>query len=132
MQRLCPRDRSVLVEQRVEGLNVDVCAICFGSFFDGIELRRIAGQKDLALKLGDAHGRTDAPLVCCACGDQMHLDTVQGIQLDHCANCLGVWLDAGELDRLAAPSTSPSTAVGHAMALERALRDVAAKLQRSR
>lgn len=131
MHRLCPRDRSVLVEHRIEGLNVDVCPTCLGSFFDGIELRRIAGQKDLALKLGDVHGHADAPLLCCACGERMHLDKVQGVELDHCANCLGVWLDAGEIERLA-HHTGPAAQDPHEDALERTLRGVAVRLHGSR
>ena len=34
----------------------------------------------------------------------------QGIEIDYCPNCRGVWLDRGELDKIIERSASPSTA----------------------
>ena len=41
----------------------------------------------------------------------------QGIEIDYCPSCRGVWLDRGELDRLierAEPPAAPFTAAGTA------------------
>uniref|UniRef100_UPI000B309D21 TFIIB-type zinc ribbon-containing protein n=1 Tax=Algoriphagus resistens TaxID=1750590 RepID=UPI000B309D21 len=35
----------------------------------------------------------------------------QGIEIDYCPNCRGIWLDRGELDKIIERSTSPSGGV---------------------
>ncbi len=40
----------------------------------------------------------------------------QGIEIDYCPSCRGVWLDRGELDRLIALSTAGAAAVPQAPA----------------
>lgn len=102
MQRTCPRDRTPLQQQKVEGVSVDVCPKCSGAFFDADELGRVAGDKELARYLSRVHGKATSPMVCPACGHLMDLDKVGDVEVDHCTSCLGVWLDAGEMDRLAA------------------------------
>ena len=102
MQRTCPRDRSPLQAQKMEGVTVDVCPKCSGAFFDADELGRVTGDKELARYLAQVHGKANSPMVCPACGDLMDLDKVGDVEVDHCTSCLGVWLDAGEMDRLVA------------------------------
>lgn len=41
-------------------------------------------------------------LRCPKCGEQLEESTFQEIQVDRCTGCQGVWLDAGELERLTA------------------------------
>lgn len=101
MQRTCPRDRSLLAQQKLDGVTVDVCPTCSGAFFDADELGRVTGDKELAKYLAEVHGKASSPMVCPACGGLMDLDKVDGVEVDHCTSCYGVWLDAGEMDRLA-------------------------------
>lgn len=101
MQRHCPRDRALLVERKLEGVAVDECPKCGGAFFDENELGRATGDKELARYLSSVHGAASSPMVCPACGNLMDLDKVGDVELDHCTSCHGVWLDKGELDRLA-------------------------------
>jgi len=35
----------------------------------------------------------------------------QGVEIDYCPECRGVWLDRGELDKLVARDAAPSTFV---------------------
>lgn len=100
MQRTCPRDRTPLVERKLEGVSVDECPKCGGAFFDERELGRATGDKELARYLSTVHGVATSPMVCPACGGLMDLDKVGDVELDHCTSCLGVWLDKGEIDRL--------------------------------
>lgn len=100
MKRTCPRDRTALVERKLEGVSVDECPKCGGAFFDADELGRATGDKELARYLSTVHGAGASPMVCPACGHLMDLDKVGEVQLDHCTSCLGVWLDKGEMDRL--------------------------------
>lgn len=48
---------------------------------------------------------------CPVCKDvTLAVNDRQGIEIDHCPDCRGVWLDRGELDKLierAAPATAP-------------------------
>ncbi|HYW56561.1 MAG TPA: zf-TFIIB domain-containing protein [Polaromonas sp.] len=56
---------------------------------------------------------------CPTCPDSVLLMTErQGVEIDHCAQCRGVWLDRGELDKLIALSsaTTPATAPARPMA----------------
>jgi Zn-finger nucleic acid-binding protein len=53
---------------------------------------------------------------CPACATVLDMTERQGVEIDYCPQCRGVWLDRGELDKLierslAVPSFSP--AEGH-------------------
>ncbi len=37
---------------------------------------------------------------CPACHIDLHMTERQGIEIDYCPQCRGVWLDRGELDKL--------------------------------
>ena len=41
-----------------------------------------------------------AALKCPRCGATLEETTHEGVTIDRCGNCKGVWLDAGELERL--------------------------------
>ncbi|HEY3245313.1 MAG TPA: zf-TFIIB domain-containing protein [Phycisphaerae bacterium] len=40
--------------------------------------------------------------MCPVCGEPLIAFELQGIEIDHCAGCRGTWLDAGELEQIAA------------------------------
>lgn len=128
--RLCPRERTPLREQRAGRVNVDICPNCRGTFVDGIELRRVVGDDALALALSGLRGAPEEPMDCVACERPMYFDTVDGIELDHCVDCLGVWLDAGEVERLA--RRTDAIAKARAPKLDAVLRDVARGLEQIR
>jgi len=44
---------------------------------------------------GKGHG-----LLCPACKIDLVMSERQGIEIDYCAKCRGVWLDRGELDKI--------------------------------
>jgi Zn-finger nucleic acid-binding protein len=51
---------------------------------------------------------------CPVCTNQKLLMTDrQGIEIDYCPNCRGVWLDRGELDKLIDKSAPSRPAVSH-------------------
>jgi uncharacterized protein len=39
-------------------------------------------------------------MLCPVCKTQLTMSERQGIEIDYCPNCRGVWLDRGELDKL--------------------------------
>lgn len=129
MTRSCPRDKAPLREERAGRVNVDVCPECQGVFLDGIEVERVIGDVKLVLELSHMQGKVQEDLRCPACDATMSLNTIDGITLDHCRVCLGVWLDRGELERLASRSLTSFARAG-APALHTTLRDLALSLRR--
>lgn len=39
-------------------------------------------------------------MICPNCGEQLKMADRQGIEIDYCPQCRGVWLDRGELDKI--------------------------------
>lgn len=48
---------------------------------------------------------------CPVCNVQLVMTERQGIEIDYCPKCRGVWLDRGELDKIIERSTSGSPQV---------------------
>lgn len=47
---------------------------------------------------------------CPVCpGVDLKMAERQGVEIDYCPECRGVWLDRGELDKIIERSTAPST-----------------------
>ena len=40
---------------------------------------------------------------CPKCGADLRAESVRGVEVDRCGECRGLWLDAGELEKLAGP-----------------------------
>lgn len=54
---------------------------------------------------------TDAPgLLCPTCRVNLTMSERQGIEIDYCPQCRGVWLDRGELDKIIERSEAVSAA----------------------
>ncbi|GDX78966.1 hypothetical protein LBMAG42_07770 [Deltaproteobacteria bacterium] len=97
----CPRCRLPL---RAEA-GVDLCDQCGGVWFD-------RGELEAAIEAAPPQGAVPAArpepavryLPCPRCTTLMNrkaYERISGVTLDHC-NAHGVWLDAGELDRILA------------------------------
>lgn len=51
---------------------------------------------------------------CPACNDiTLVMSDRQGIEIDYCPECRGVWLDRGELDKIIERSSTPPTQQRH-------------------
>ena len=53
-----------------------------------------------------------AGMLCPVCKVALHMSDRQGIEIDYCPQCRGIWLDRGELDKIIERSTAdvpPST-----------------------
>jgi len=105
----CPACKNQLEQMKVGEITVDVCNNgCGGLWFDNYELKQVdekhetAGErllhvdKDPSISLD-----TSARRACPKCDSQImmrHFMSVKrNVEIDECANCGGVWLDAGEL-----------------------------------
>ena len=40
------------------------------------------------------------PMLCPACQVDLQMTERQGVEIDYCPKCRGVWLDRGELDKI--------------------------------
>lgn len=57
--------------------------------------------------------QSSAGMPCPVCAVPLTLSERQGIEIDYCPQCRGVWLDRGELDKIierSAPQAPPSQA----------------------
>ena len=53
---------------------------------------------------------------CPACGESLVVYELEGVEVDCCAGCAGVWLDRGELGALAQLAGSPDSALEQRLA----------------
>ena len=104
----CPACRRPLSPRREGGLALDLCdAGCGGVWFDPRELEKVDERHeaagDLLLQNKSRQSIVDRQAVrqcprCPGMALQRHYYSVrQGIEVDDCPGCGGVWLDTGEL-----------------------------------
>ncbi len=94
----CPHDGAELQKLQVEGVTIDRCGTCGGTWFDALELRRVAKDKELE-KLASRLPmvRVASPFLCPRCGSECLEGHVAEVEVDTCVKCEGIWLDKGEL-----------------------------------
>jgi Zn-dependent protease with chaperone function len=120
----CPACRTELRELPTpEGVTIDFCGSCRGSWFDRGELLYVARRPSA---LGPMLERplvaaAPSPLSCPRCATAMErggVGTMQAV-IDRCLTCGGIWLASGvrtRLDQVSAPSGAPSTVASSAVA----------------
>ena len=114
-KRECPRCWVALVpeKRKVPGpdITVDVCPNCSGEYLDKGEIKKLTRNRDLHTLLTKHLGvDSDSELVCPGCGGVMDAEYLDAdkettIEVDVCLTCNGVWLDDGELAKLAKSET---------------------------
>ena len=118
----CPACDHKLTETPVGAATVDVCqGGCGGVWFDAFELKRVdevheAAGEHLVKINRDPNRSVDASRkrACPRCDGiklKRHLFNPKSkVEVDHCPNCAGYWLDAGELDRIRQENKPAGTA----------------------
>lgn len=48
----------------------------------------------------NTQAKSVAPMLCPPCQIPLQMSERQGIEIDYCPQCRGVWLDRGELDKI--------------------------------
>ncbi|WP_336959657.1 zf-TFIIB domain-containing protein [Sphingobium aquiterrae] len=51
--------------------------------------------------------QTVSSMLCPVCHTGLAMTDRQGVEIDYCPQCRGVWLDRGELDKIIERSTGP-------------------------
>lgn len=97
----CPKCESYTTSGRLQGVEVDLCPSCQGVWLDRGELSQLVGtDKDLS---PTASGMKDTSYACPRCHQtltEVAYPWERRILVDVCAACEGIWLDAGELDKI--------------------------------
>ncbi|HEY3447661.1 MAG TPA: zf-TFIIB domain-containing protein [Myxococcales bacterium] len=116
--RPCPACEGPLSTARLAGVTVDGCDQCGGVWMDAGEIQKLAGWP-AALEAvgrrfkGSSVNLSLGKLGCPACGGALEpheFPSLRGIELDRCASCGGLWLDAGEARQIAARLLEPPRA----------------------
>jgi len=94
--RTCPGCQSVMQVFLAGKVRLDRCFFCGGFYFDRGELSTVAG-KSLEPPADGAEGTRS----CAGCGEKMHTAQLESVEVDTCASCGGIYLDDGELEKLA-------------------------------
>ena len=84
---------------------IDICPDCGGSWCDKGELDQLddstrTNVEDIEFR---AHGGSHQSLKCPSCGSNLEAVTPEdtdNVVLDRCPNCVGFWLDVGELEKM--------------------------------
>ena len=111
----CPVCEQGLTEEAYEGVTIDRCGICGGTWLDEGELDTIVETREktfssrMVVKLKVLaewkvlHGETESDRRCPRCTTPMrtaNYQEVPGLQIEKCAKNCGVWLDRNELEKI--------------------------------
>jgi len=124
----CPACKHTLSLRDAEGVVVDVCeGGCGGVWFDNFELKKVdephetAGETfiDVAVADGqapDLRKRRNCPRCETIKMMRRYFSVKKQIEIDECAQCGGIWLDADELARIRGEFTTEAERVEAAQA----------------
>ena len=115
MSRECPRCHVKLEIVYDKDIELDECSQCGGLWFDPNELNKIIGGEKSVEGMIFVSNKLGEQLRCPDCNIPMEYCTVEGVTVDICQECEGIWLDYGELELLKAkmpqgkitPETAP-------------------------
>lgn len=123
----CPACTQELTAFVIGGVTVDACeGGCAGIWFDAFELPRVDDQHEIAgeavLNLQrdpklvvDQSRKRDCPRCAGIKLKRQFFSPKLRLEVDHCPNCGGYWLDAGELEKIRAEKSlsAKTTAARH-------------------
>ena len=107
----CPKCKVRTTRADYEGASVRLCGECGGYWVTPVALKAIANRREIAfsepvkerfLQLAEKSNSTEQ-LACLSCGKFMVKENFKDwddIVIDRCTKCGGIWLDAGELEKI--------------------------------
>ena len=112
----CPTCQTPLRTMDYEGIRIDSCGDCGGTWLDAGELKHVVRAREVrfdpderraiasAAKItGIKMSEVDRAYTCPKCKEQtsaIHYGGDSGIIIDRCPACRGIWLDQGELEKI--------------------------------
>jgi Zn-finger nucleic acid-binding protein len=115
---LCPRDQATLEKHAGDGIEIDECPLCGGTWLDRGELEALEALHERDHDAGDVllpaadpvdgawdmAVRAEEPLLDCpVCGarmDRREYAWASQVVIDECPQGCGKWLDKGELEQV--------------------------------
>ena len=105
---MCPECGAPMVAYEFEGVEIDRCLKCGGTWLDGGELEQICRMAEVATgpltdAIEQAAGTKNRDRRCPRCAKAMEtisVDPKRPVQLERCPFGDGLWLDRGEMRRL--------------------------------
>lgn len=111
----CPRCQTILVNKQYEGVSLDTCSSCQGTwldegelkviiekreyFFKDQEIKKTLSERTFTLKESENESRIPCPK-CMKMMKTFNYGGDSGIILDRCNDNHGLWFDQGELDKV--------------------------------
>ena len=117
----CPTCKTSLTQRLIGSQTIDDCTNCSGAWYDSSELSTILGitndQQPLNSPCIDPPDTIDCPRCQTKIESAIYAHD-SGIPILKCSGCNGVWLTAGQLERIANYRNGPhqTDRLGHAMA----------------
>ena len=107
---ICPKCQAKMQTQLIGNVEIDECRSCKGVWFGRDELRKAKDQTEEDLKWldfelwnnQDLFRVYSKPVKCPEC--RVDIAAIEygetGVEIDHCVHCRGVWMDAGEFQKI--------------------------------
>ncbi|QEG34763.1 zf-TFIIB domain-containing protein [Bythopirellula goksoeyrii] len=115
----CPRDESQLARAKIDGIRLHKCLECSGIWLEFHKLEAICGLKLSNIEshiqeIDDASLNNDVTsggyMRCPRCPkgrlQKVSYTFMHPIRIDRCNQCLGCWVDKGELDAIVQEKTT--------------------------
>jgi len=101
---MCPACKELLVVFELDGVEIDRCLKCAGTWLDSGELERLAGGAPdrLASAIAGAAAARKDDRRSVRCSARMDVIQVQGVDIDRCPRGHGLWFDKNEMETLIA------------------------------
>ena len=104
-EAMCPACSEPLVVYELEGVEIDHCLKCRGTWLDAGELQQIAelagaAPGPLEKALAEDGGEKRGDRRCVRCAGKLRVRKVAGVEVDRCPRGHGLWLDRGEMKSL--------------------------------
>jgi Zn-finger nucleic acid-binding protein len=103
----CPRCKEKMEQTLTKGIGTHTCLYCNGTWIDSSSFKNILGnEQNTSLQTGikrsfHALKERNESRLCPECSDQQLFQLiVQGVELDLCPECIGIFFDEGELKEL--------------------------------
>ena len=106
----CPICNTSLTQRSIEGQTIDECVSCNGAWYDSSELSTILRTASDLNAFDQSNVDPPETIKCPRCATKVVSSIYahdSGIAILKCASCSGVWLTAGQLDRIAQYRNGP-------------------------
>jgi len=104
---MCPACKEPMVVFELDGVEIDRCLKCSGTWLDAGEIDQLArlqgGAPDrLSAAIAQADGGRKGERRCVRCSARMRVVTLEKTEIDRCPRGHGLWFDRNEMETVIA------------------------------